>query len=405
MGEVECVRLRMYLSAAEGCACTPRGSSHWRARARVYMCVKGRAHGLARGPGCAWTSPRCEVQHSLGGRQSPMLNHGVTCRHLLSVPDSSGPARRSWRAWESGTCLMPSSSQQVCATRAPCLSSLWMGAPLLLGMQSGAVMEEKRAAGGRRLCLQHARPDAVGRACTRLAEAEALCLFALAEVGVEKPNRCIFEAALEALGVQPEEAVHVGDDRCACNLEVCAHAFLRRSWSLACALMHVCRGGEGGNVTRVLLWFASACVMCVCINSCLIAHLEWAWGGNNSASGGTGNSFAQGPLLCPKTETRLCHSSYLELPRPPATKGKGDGALFELCDKAYASCNSPWLLTGLRVCMFLLSALLPRWLGMQAWTFAFRCQSDHPTFQLLIIMLTSLSSCRRNDLWGARDAG
>ncbi|KAF5835964.1 HAD-like domain-containing protein [Dunaliella salina] len=34
-----------------------------------------------------------------------------------------------------------------------------------------------------------------------------------AEVGVEKPNRCIFEAALEALGIQPEEAVHVGDDR------------------------------------------------------------------------------------------------------------------------------------------------------------------------------------------------
>lgn len=34
------------------------------------------------------------------------------------------------------------------------------------------------------------------------------------EVGVEKPNRCIFEAALEALHVQPEEAVHVGDDRC-----------------------------------------------------------------------------------------------------------------------------------------------------------------------------------------------
>jgi HAD superfamily hydrolase (TIGR01509 family) len=34
-----------------------------------------------------------------------------------------------------------------------------------------------------------------------------------AEVGAEKPNPVIFEAALEELGVAPEETVHVGDDR------------------------------------------------------------------------------------------------------------------------------------------------------------------------------------------------
>eukprot|EP00884_Botryococcus_braunii_P022091 jgi/Botrbrau1/8566/Bobra.0359s0030.1 len=34
-----------------------------------------------------------------------------------------------------------------------------------------------------------------------------------AEVGAEKPNPVIFEAALQQLGVSPEEAVHVGDDR------------------------------------------------------------------------------------------------------------------------------------------------------------------------------------------------
>ncbi len=34
-----------------------------------------------------------------------------------------------------------------------------------------------------------------------------------AEVGAEKPNPVIFEAACEQLGVRPEEAVHIGDDR------------------------------------------------------------------------------------------------------------------------------------------------------------------------------------------------
>lgn len=33
------------------------------------------------------------------------------------------------------------------------------------------------------------------------------------KVGVEKPNPLIFEIACQQLGVQPEEAVHVGDDR------------------------------------------------------------------------------------------------------------------------------------------------------------------------------------------------
>lgn len=34
-----------------------------------------------------------------------------------------------------------------------------------------------------------------------------------AEVGAEKPNPVIFEAALQDLGVRPSEVVHVGDDR------------------------------------------------------------------------------------------------------------------------------------------------------------------------------------------------
>lgn len=33
------------------------------------------------------------------------------------------------------------------------------------------------------------------------------------EVGAEKPNPVIFEVACDALGVQPGEVVHVGDDR------------------------------------------------------------------------------------------------------------------------------------------------------------------------------------------------
>jgi len=32
-------------------------------------------------------------------------------------------------------------------------------------------------------------------------------------VGAEKPNPVIFETACDALGVEPGEAVHVGDDR------------------------------------------------------------------------------------------------------------------------------------------------------------------------------------------------
>lgn len=33
------------------------------------------------------------------------------------------------------------------------------------------------------------------------------------EVGAEKPNPRIFEYAMEALGVRPEETIHLGDDR------------------------------------------------------------------------------------------------------------------------------------------------------------------------------------------------
>lgn len=33
------------------------------------------------------------------------------------------------------------------------------------------------------------------------------------QVGAEKPNPTIFEAACQELGVWPEECVHVGDDR------------------------------------------------------------------------------------------------------------------------------------------------------------------------------------------------
>lgn len=39
------------------------------------------------------------------------------------------------------------------------------------------------------------------------------CVVVSAEVGAEKPNPVIFEAALQNLGLRPWEVVHVGDDR------------------------------------------------------------------------------------------------------------------------------------------------------------------------------------------------
>ena len=44
----------------------------------------------------------------------------------------------------------------------------------------------------------------------------------------EKPNPAIFEAAFDALGVRPAEAVHVGDDRRqdSVNMSCCLGAML-----------------------------------------------------------------------------------------------------------------------------------------------------------------------------------
>ncbi|KAK9917585.1 hypothetical protein WJX75_006082 [Coccomyxa subellipsoidea] len=48
---------------------------------------------------------------------------------------------------------------------------------------------------------------------TAMGAAEAFdALIISAEVGVEKPNPLIFKIACEKLGVQPEEAVHIGND-------------------------------------------------------------------------------------------------------------------------------------------------------------------------------------------------
>lgn len=35
----------------------------------------------------------------------------------------------------------------------------------------------------------------------------------ISQLGIEKPNPTIFEATCEKLGVEPSEALHVGDDR------------------------------------------------------------------------------------------------------------------------------------------------------------------------------------------------
>ena len=40
-----------------------------------------------------------------------------------------------------------------------------------------------------------------------------VCRACCKQIGAEKPNPCIFEAALQQLGIQAHEAVHVGDDR------------------------------------------------------------------------------------------------------------------------------------------------------------------------------------------------
>lgn len=53
------------------------------------------------------------------------------------------------------------------------------------------------------------RPIMDGLGLSRLFDAIVIS----AEVGAEKPNPVIFEAACAVLGVKPWEAVHVGDDR------------------------------------------------------------------------------------------------------------------------------------------------------------------------------------------------
>ena len=50
-------------------------------------------------------------------------------------------------------------------------------------------------------------------ACTPLALTLAFTLTPLTQLGAEKPNPRVFEAACAALGLPPESCVHVGDDR------------------------------------------------------------------------------------------------------------------------------------------------------------------------------------------------
>ncbi|KAJ9509937.1 hypothetical protein QJQ45_011466 [Haematococcus lacustris] len=80
----------------------------------------------------------------------------------------------------------------------------------------GAVqaLEEMRAAGVRLAVVSNW--DTRLRPLMRALRLDHLfhALIVSAEVGCEKPNRCIFEAALTQLGgVEPGNAVHVGDDR------------------------------------------------------------------------------------------------------------------------------------------------------------------------------------------------
>jgi putative hydrolase of the HAD superfamily len=76
---------------------------------------------------------------------------------------------------------------------------------------AGPALSELRARGLRLVCVSNwdiSLPDVLAR-CGLLDAIEGV--VSSADVGARKPDPAIFEAALEVAGVQPSEALHVGD--------------------------------------------------------------------------------------------------------------------------------------------------------------------------------------------------
>lgn len=89
---------------------------------------------------------------------------------------------------------------------------------------------EALAAAGLRLAVISNWDDRLPRVLRALDLASAFDAIVVShEVGVEKPHAAIFEAAVERLGVAPQEAVHVGDSQVE-DVEGARAAGLRALW-------------------------------------------------------------------------------------------------------------------------------------------------------------------------------
>ncbi len=119
---------------------------------------------------------------------------------------------------------------------------------------------------GRQPCSVELRPCGRDAACA----CARVCACVFAEVGCEKPNRCIFDAALDTLGVAAQDAVHVGDDRSVTHTHTHARARtkppslfpIHGPTHVRARLVSCARGREGtacavGTGSRVL------CLRCV----------------------------------------------------------------------------------------------------------------------------------------------
>jgi putative hydrolase of the HAD superfamily len=135
-----------------------------------------------------WRAGRCwgarELAHLLLRRFDPAVGPADGLRELVEHVEMSGVA--------GGEHVVEGAAEVILTLRR---QGLRLGIISDTGFTPGRVLRRFLDAAG---LLQHFKPAA---------------LIFSDEVGVPKPNPRIFQAALNALGVQPDETVHVGDLR------------------------------------------------------------------------------------------------------------------------------------------------------------------------------------------------